>query len=249
MAQVSNSVKPAMISRKRSILDISCSKQQPSTAQKRKIVRVISALPARLISNTDNKTVQSPQENLLSVLSNLHIEAKVFPFDAVDDLFIRPSAEEIAAYGLDIIDAVRKKNIEQLRTYHKNGRPLQCSNQFGESILHLACRKGLLEVVDFLVVEAKVSLWRKDDFGRTCLHDACWASEPNFKLLDILLDSCPDLLFISDARAHTPLNYVRRNHWDDYNKYLKEKAPSLKPTRLDSYFGIQPSGGPKKVIG
>lgn len=249
MVQVSSAVNAALISRKRSILDISCSKQRPCSVQPRKIIRVVSALPARLTARKDDKIIKNPQEILLSALSNLHIDAKVFPFDTVDELFIRPSAEEISGYGLDIIDAVRKKDIELLRSYQKSGRPLQCSNQFGESILHLACRKGLLEVVEFLVNEAKVSLWVKDDFGRTPLHDACWACEPNFNLLDLLLDNCPDLLFISDARAHTPLSYVRQNHWDVFSKYLKEKAPKLKPTRLDSYFDGHHPAKPNTVVG
>ena len=135
MVNVTKAVNSALISRKRSLLDISCSKKQPCAVQPRKIVRVVSALPARLTSKKDDKVPPSPQDCLISVLSKVGIAAKVYPFDVVDGLFERPSAEEIAAYGLDIIDAVRKSNIAQLQTFLKEGRPLKCSNQFGESIL------------------------------------------------------------------------------------------------------------------
>jgi Ankyrin repeats (3 copies) len=223
----------ALISRKRSLLDISCSMQQPIVQQK--IARVMSDLPARLLPKNKQKVmVSSPQDFLMAALVNVGVNAKIHPFDTVDGLFFKPSPAEIASYSSDIINAVRKKDLDTLRQMLKEGRPLKCSNQFGESILHLACRKGLIEVVEFLVNEANVPLWVKDDFGRTPLHDACWTIEPDFKMVDIILDRCPDLLFISDARAHTPLTYVRQENWSRWNDYLQAKLAtgSLKPKSL-----------------
>ena len=146
----------------------------------------------------------------MQCLDQQGINAKVQRFDAVKELFEDPQQKEIDAYGFEALDAVRQRDIAKLRTFHKEGRPLKCSNRFGESILHLACRKGYYDVVDFLVNEADVPVWVKDDFGRTPLSDACWTIEPNFELMDVLLAKAPDLLLVSDARGHTPLAYVRQ---------------------------------------
>ena len=58
-------------------------------------------------------------------------------------------------------------------------------NRFGESIVHMACRRADFEVVDFLL-ENIGDVWGVDDFGRTPLHDACWRPEPRFDIVTCL---------------------------------------------------------------
>lgn len=97
-------------------------------------------------------------------------------FDEVpDDFFLPPTSAEIDAYDHDVLQAVRTKDIATLQRFHAAGRPLKCSNKFGESILHLACRKGLYHVAAFLIQQAQVPVQVCDDYGRTPLHDACWS--------------------------------------------------------------------------
>jgi len=137
------------------------------------------------------------------------MKVAVGPFNTIEDFFREPTAEEIEAYDFDVLNAVRSRDINMLRTFHRDGRPLKCSNRFGESLLHLACRKQCIEVVDFLINEASVPLQVADDVGRTPLHDACLTPAPNFKLVDLILAKCPDLLYIKDKRGHTPLFYAK----------------------------------------
>ena len=231
-----------MISRKRSLVQ-SMIKPVPATSvtttstmkkQKKQIIRIASRLPDRLQSKNKKQKVPkvSLQETLISIISSQGIEASVQSFDVVKNHFEEPQQSEIDAYGFEALEAVRKQDIEKLKQFHAEGRPLKCSNRFGESILHLACRKGFTDVVDFLINTAKVPVWVKDDFGRNPLHDACWTIDPNFELMDILIGKAPDLLLVSDARGHTPLSYVRREHWDVWTKYLNGKTSSLKPVAL-----------------
>lgn len=198
----------------------------------KKPIRIVSSLPGRLCDAKSIPKTDSPQTFLLDSLDRQGVDVKVMRFDAVSDLFEEPNQKEIDAYGFEALDAVRSRNIEKLKQFHKDGIPLKCSNRFGESILHLACRKGFHDVVDFLVNEANVPVWVKDDFGRTPLSDACWTIEPNFDLMDVLISKAPDLLLVSDARGHTPLAYVRREHWEKWNEYLRTKENSLKPKKL-----------------
>ena len=197
----------------------------------RKVVRVMSALPSRMIPSDSSC---NPQELLATILSKDGIASDVYSIDRLPLNFFEASKEEeVNAYGFDVIRAIRESDIETLRSFLQQGRPLKCSNQFGESLLHLACRKGLVQVVEFLIHEAGVPLRVVDDVGRSPMHDAFWTCEPNFALVDLLVRKCPDLLYVSDKRGHTPLAYARRNHWGKWSEYIHSRGASmLAPTIL-----------------
>lgn len=137
-----------------------------------------------------------------------------------NDFFLPTSEERISSYEIDIITAVRKNDIDFLRRARENGRSLQGCNTFGESIAHLACRRSSLELITYLVTDGCVSLNVKDDYGRTPLHDACWKIDPNFDLIDLILDNEPDLLLIADKRGDSPLDYCRKEHWGQWIRFL-----------------------------
>jgi hypothetical protein len=171
-----------------------------------------------------------PHEYLVKKLADRGIKIKVSSYDELKGFFQEPTADEIDNYKADIIDAVRTSDVDLLRKLMKEGRPMKCSNRFGESLLHLACRKQRIDVVDFLLNEADICAAVCDDYGRTPLHDACWTPTPNFPLVDIILKKCPDLLFIKDKRGHTPLFYARQNHWEMWIRHLENKVSSLVPS-------------------
>jgi Ankyrin repeats (3 copies) len=221
----------AKISRKRSLQSI-CYTTTAKRVEVKRPIRIVSSLPERLSDAKSAPKTDGPHHFLMEHLERQGINAKVIRFDTVHDLFDEPKQKEIDAYGFEALDAVRQRDLAKLKQFHSEGRPLKCSNRFGESILHLACRKGFCDVVEFLVNEANVPVWVKDDFGRTPLSDACWTIEPNFELMDVLISKAPDLLLISDARGHTPLAYVRREHWEKWNHYLRNKGQDLKPKKL-----------------
>jgi hypothetical protein len=197
----------------------------------RKITRITSApLPGRL--QTQDNPNWSPQQYLETMLSEQNIDATVRSYSEVSGFYEETKQSEIDAYDLDVLKAIREGDLEQLRTYHQQGRPLKCSNRFGESLLHLACRKSMVPVVDFLVNEAGVPLNVVDDKGRNPLHDAFWTCEPSHELVDLIIKGCPDLLLISDKRGHTPLAYARRSHWATWVNYLKERSDLVAPKQL-----------------
>ena len=84
-------------------------------------------------------------------------------------------------------------------------------------------------MVSFLVNEVGVSLRVRDDMGRTPWHDACWRTEPDLDLLDLLLDQAPEMLMLSDKRGHTPLDYARREHWAVLVPFLLERKDKFRP--------------------
>lgn len=156
-------------------------------------------------------------------------------FFAVDALaFLATTEEMVAAYRLDVVNALRTEKVDELRKLHDAGAQLQCCNRFGESLIHMACRRGLTDVVRFLVRDAKVSLLVKDDYGRTPLHDACWTPQPRFDLVRFILEEVPALLCVEDVRGHLPLHYVRKEHWGDWCDFFAGHKSMLQPKLIPS---------------
>jgi len=175
---------------------------------------------------------RSPREHLRNMIEK---QGRINIYKALEqeNFFHEVTPEQIAAYDKQVIDAVRSEDVDELRKMAKiEGRNLRCCNKFGESILHMACRRGSTEVVKFLLCEAGVSTRVRDDYGRTPLHDACWTREPQFELVSLIIESCPELLSVSDKRGHTPLSYVRRDHWDAWIKFLDEHPQMVIPKEL-----------------
>lgn len=199
-----------------------------------KAQRIMSRLPDRMLAKKPTCVEPSPDATIQEIQKqHTGVQMDTPVYSDLDGFFHAPTQAEIDAYQHDILAAVRSSKVDTLREFYKQGRPMKCSNEFGESILHLACRKGLTEVAKFLVEEANVPVQVCDDYGRNPLHDACWVHKPNFELMDLVLSRCPDLLFIKDRRGHTPLSFARRDQWKAWNDYLKTKTPEfLAPKEL-----------------
>jgi Ankyrin repeats (3 copies) len=188
------------------------------------------------ISRRDNRQnipmALHPHNVLIKMLEKKGVKTSSHNFQDVENFFCKPSKQDIEAYDVNLLNFVRAGDVQQLRCRLAQGNSLHCSNKWGERLLHLACRKKQTAVVKFLIFEANVPVRVVDDMGRTVLHDACWTTEPCFELVDILLNQCPDLLYIKDIRGHSPLFYARREHWCQWMRHLAAKADSLIPTIL-----------------
>jgi len=127
----------------------------------------------------------------------------------------------------NILKALRSSNVVQLRSFltdtDKNIK--QCRNQFGENLLHLACRMGGIstEVITFLIQEAKVPLNVRDRFGRTPLHHACMSSHPNFDTIDFVIRHVPRMvLLFEDDTGNIPFDLIPSRCYDGWTRFLSE---------------------------
>jgi ankyrin repeat protein len=142
---------------------------------------------------------------------------------------------------------------QECQAQEKKEIQFRCCNKFGESLMHLACRRGRTDMVRFLLEEdlsllsvsavvekqqcsnendenneneiarkrqhaRNILLSIYDDYNKTPFHDACWTPTPNFELILLLLKYVPEQILIKDIRGNTPFDYVRRN---DYPLWLK----------------------------
>jgi hypothetical protein len=141
-------------------------------------------------------------------------------------LFVRvhPSEERLQAFTNEKVDAVRNNNVETLRRMHQQGQSLDACSKNGESLLHLACRRGTIETVQFLVQVVPTTI--QDELGRTILHDVCWRPRPDPALFMVVFHAVPrSFLLTPDARGHTCFDYCRKTEWPLWNAHLKEHLP------------------------
>jgi Ankyrin repeats (3 copies) len=180
----------------------------------------------------ENENHRCPHETVMQLVRSQGIDVDVQDSLSMKGFFSEYTCDELGSYDTDVLIAIRTRDVEKLRDLHNSGRPLKCSNNFGESLLHMACRRGFVEVVAFLIHEAKVPVRLCDDYGRTILHDAAWNCEPNFELIQLILTECPDLLFMRDRRGHTPVAYARKSHWAAWNAFLTQHPKLLIPAPM-----------------
>jgi len=153
--------------------------------------------------------------------------------------YCKPTALQKASYGMKTIQAVRTSDVELLQAILDCGLSPNPCNQFGESVVHMVCRRGDIKLLK-VMVNAGCSLQVTDDFGRTPLHDACWTAEPFFDCVELILNHDARLLHIVDCRGSSPLSYVKREHWKEWIEFFKRKADTYWPVRDVSKEGEQP---------
>ena len=136
--------------------------------------------------------------------------------------YCKPTAVQQSSYGMKLIQAVRQSDPKLLNRMLSAGLSPNPCNKFGESIVHMVCRRGdyaLLEV--FLNHGCSVQV--SDDFGRTPLHDACWTTKPCFKSVELILGQDLRLLNIVDCRGSTPLSYVKHENWAEWIEFFERQ--------------------------
>ena len=156
--------------------------------------------------------------------------SSICPTGHPDHPFIPPiTEEEQANYDTELVSTVRENDLSGVKALHINqGRSLSCCNRFGESLLHMACRRGFESIVLYLIQTANVSVRITDDCGRTPLHDALWHKECQYVILDLLVRTDPVLLLTCDKRGHSPFAYARREHWANWRQFLWDRREHMK---------------------
>jgi hypothetical protein len=167
-------------------------------------------------SNLTNLT-KKPVDSMMG-----YLEARGLTLDMLsssDDSYMKISDQDFTAYP-QVAQAARREDLAALQKLYAEGSPLQCTNNYGESVVHIVCRRASFPLLKFLMEDAKVSIRVRDDMGRTPLHDAAWTTEPNFELVNLLLAESPDLLLVKDKRGHLAVNYVPPASWAKWCDFL-----------------------------
>ena len=200
-------------------------------------------------SPSSDSDLLKPEDCLKSILNkSCSSGARYEPVGAgtaPEGFFVPLAKKDFDDFSNDISAAVRTGDIRFLKAHLKSGKSPHCCNKFRESIVHTICRRGNEELLSCILKYEQwqdqgeegegrppISLRVVDDQNRTCLHDAAWTHKPNFRVVKILIDACPDLLLVKDQRGFTPLAYVGRNQYSAWNAFLRENEDLLTPKLL-----------------
>jgi len=182
-------------------------------------------LPRRTTALESSVPVLSPCTYLTISLKNKKLKSRVDSFSLEQALFFEPYEE--SEINIDLLKALRLADLEKLRSLSKgreNPLDLKARNQFGENMLHIACRMGLsLEVLMFLVEDASIQLNVRDRFGRSPLHNACMSANPNFNNINYLMKKAPILTVFEDDRNKIPFDLIPHRCFDRWTRFLSEK--------------------------
>mmetsp|Transcript_3886 Transcript_3886/g.8328 ORF Transcript_3886/g.8328 Transcript_3886/m.8328 type:complete len:408 (-) Transcript_3886:189-1412(-) len=196
------------------------------------------------------------QEYFDSLLTERGYDIKLY--DTLKTGYSNPSTPlQMASYGPRMVQIIKSSDDRALRDTLNVGLSPNPCNQFGESLLHMICRRGDVSLLN-VMIEAGTSLQVCDDYGRTPLHDAFWAARPSYEVVSIILKRDPGLFFMKDRRGALPLSYVHKDHKNDWctwfdehiDEFFPEKdAKTYQPSELVLMEpGSMPSPDPKSEL-
>lgn len=84
------------------------------------------------------------------------------------------------SYHVHVIDLVKTNQVKKLQSLFTSGLSTNPANAHGEGLINLVCRLGAIDVLKAMVA-AGCDVQVSDDYGRTPMHDACWATTPACK--------------------------------------------------------------------
>jgi ankyrin repeat protein len=144
----------------------------------------------------------------------------------------KPTPLQLASYEHHLVSLIKSKNVTEFKKLVTCGISPNACNAFGESIVHMVCRRNDEEMLNILL-QAGADLQVSDDYGRTPLHDAFWAGEPATDIVHTILSRDPHMLFLADARGTLPTGYIKRDHYETWNEFWR--------THVDQYFPLPSS--------
>lgn len=178
----------------------------------------------------------------IKTLAVSHLNDSPSPFQCLKDMFTELGADmatksyeshsdwmpwNMEGYTAELTTSIRENDVQTVRRLKEKGQNLQCSNKFGESVVHTAARRGSYDVLEYFIQEAEVSIQVCCDSGRNPLHDSCWTGQPQFDCVRLLLENCPELLLFTDKRGFTPLEYVPKDTYHLWSGFLKRNRHLL----------------------
>jgi ankyrin repeat protein len=141
-----------------------------------------------------------------------------------------PTELQQSSYSIHLINLVREENVYDFERIICAGLSANPCNQYGESLVHMVCRRGAAAFLKVLL-ENGCDVQVSDDMGRTPAHDACWAAKPYFGVVRMILEKDPFMFQLTDCRGATPLAYVPRKDWAAWLQFLEYVKDDFWPQR------------------
>jgi hypothetical protein len=171
----------------------------------------------------------SPQVHLDSLLRSRGYSSK--SYKTIQSAYYNtPTALQQASYHTYLLDLVRAKDIKTFESLLSSGISPNPCNIFGESLVHMLCRRGDAALLSVLV-KHHGSFQVADDQGRTPLHDACWTATMQPAVVDLILQQDVRLFHMMDSRGALPLSYVCKEQESAWIQYIESRKDVYWPMR------------------
>jgi ankyrin repeat protein len=147
-------------------------------------------------------------------MTSLHYAASFGQMLGVNMLLpLMPSLVEAKSKDGDTVLHLAAKNghadiLSTLLLVAKDAELRECRNAQGFTCLHVAVHSGQLDATKTLMEQHKRLMDIRDAKDRSVLIIAACVKSPNTKLVKMLLDARPDLLFATDPDGKTPLHHA-----------------------------------------
>jgi len=204
---------------------IDSTQKNPSTFQYVKVVA--SELPSKAKENkVDKLDCNSPLATYLQILRSRSYDTR--QFQTMTRYCSKPSRLQLASFGKEVIKAVDQRDAIQLKALIQTGLSPNPCNQFGDSIFNTICKRGHEDLFNALL-ECGASIQTCDFFGRTPLHFVCWSSKICFGNVEKVMASDSTMFNAVDKVGKSPLEYIGRDKWEEWNAFLLEKQDIFWP--------------------
>lgn len=183
-------------------------------------------LPRRSVSPLSAIAYISPTKCLDIALKNKKIKSRIDPFSIEQAMYFEPFEE--GEIDMDLLKALRSGDLEKLRSMWEDKEKkydLEGRNQFGENLVHMACRISnlKLEVLKFLGEEVEVPVNVRDKHGRSPLHNACMSAIPNFDNVEYIMKKAPELAVFEDDKNKLPFDLIPHRCFERWTRFLCQK--------------------------
>lgn len=161
----------------------------------------------------------------------------------------KPTALQQASYSRHLQNTAKAGNHQDVIHCIKAGLSPNPCNSFGESLLHMVCRLGDAPLLQGMIASG-TSLCVADDYGRTILHDACWAAKPAFETVDTIIETLgsASMFYLKDCRGSRPLAYVHAEHYPAWIKFIQANKDKYWPVERANEVDPRITGAPNSFI-
>ncbi|CAL1548535.1 unnamed protein product [Lymnaea stagnalis] len=126
-------------------------------------------------------------------------------------------------------------NLEFVETLLKSGADINCTDRWGQTILHEVARSWHIDVAKY-VIENGADVNKGDKYGRTALHVAAAVDYP--EMVNLLIEKKANMEAKTEGEGQTPIYYAAKNDAVHSLKALVKKNCRFR--RIKDYKGRSP---------
>ncbi|KAG8197886.1 hypothetical protein JTE90_020266 [Oedothorax gibbosus] len=161
------------------------------------------------VTRENNFITASSEDEIRRMGRILYCSRDEDPVESFCEIIVRVYfglAEYISPSDNELLDSVRKGELQGVRTYLEGGGDVNFADVYGRSLLHLAAHSGSVELVKFLKHKGANVHMEDKICGRKPVHIA--ANEGHFSVISFFHDGMASSIIECDKINWTPLHYA-----------------------------------------